>query len=185
QVHGGMGYIEETGAAQILRDARITAIYEGTTGIQAGDLVGRKLGRDHGAAMTALLDEIQSELDGLEVADAANTAAAARAAALEGVQGLRGATRSLVGMLGADPARAAAVAVPYLELAGLTLGGWLMARAAAIAARKLTDANAARYTAKLQTARFYAAQMMPRALALRRIVDSGAASVTEADAQLV
>jgi 3-(methylthio)propanoyl-CoA dehydrogenase len=183
QAHGGMGYIEETGAAQILRDARITAIYEGTTGIQANDLIGRKLGRDKGAAMAALLDEMQAELGGLKAANAA--AEAASAAALEGVTLLRGATQSLLGMLDSDPARAAAVAVPYLTLCGFVLGGWLMARAAKIAAGKLESADSARYVAKVQTARFYAEQMLPSALSLARIVKSGAVSVAEADTRLI
>ncbi len=208
QAHGGMGYIEETGAAQFLRDARITAIYEGTTGIQANDLLGRKVGRDKGAALTALLDDAQAELDGLKATDAA--AVAVRAAAREGVTLLRDATQSLLRMQGSDPSRAAAVAVPYLKLCGFALGGWLMAKAAEIAAGKLAgapaggdgggasaggdaggggdrrgDAGRARYAAKLQTARFYAEQMLPSALALKRIVESGAASVTEADARLI
>ncbi len=183
QAHGGMGYIEETGAAQVLRDARITAIYEGTTGIQANDLLGRKIGRDRGAAMTALLDEAQAELEGLKATN--DAAEAARAAALEAVAGLRSAARSLLRLLGSDPARAAAVAVPYLKLCGFTLGGWLMAKAASIAAGKLAGADGARYAAKLQTARFYAEQMLPSALALGRIVESGAASVAEADARLI
>jgi 3-(methylthio)propanoyl-CoA dehydrogenase len=199
QAHGGMGYIEETGAAQFLRDARITAIYEGTTGIQANDLIGRKIGRDQGAAVTALIQEIQAELDGLKAPDTA--VAEVRAAALEGVALLRGATQSLLGMLGSDPVRAAAVAVPYLRLCGFTLGGWLMARAARIAAGKLAGAGPgaragagagagdgtddARYAAKLQTARFYAEQWLPNALALRRVVETGAASVAEADERLI
>ncbi len=189
QAHGGMGYIEETGAAQFLRDARITAIYEGTTGIQANDLLGRKLGRDQGAAMSALLKEMQVELDGLRSTNAA--AAAVRSAALEAVALLGHATQSLLGMLGSDAARAAGVAVPYLELCGLTLGGWLMARSAEVAAGKLARTSTAaggdpaRYAAKLQTARFYAEQRLPGALALARIVQSGAASVAEADARLI
>ncbi len=183
QAHGGMGYIEETGAAQVLRDARITAIYEGTTGIQANDLLGRKIGRDQGAAMTALLDEAQAELEGLNATN--DAAEVARTAALEAVAVLRSAARSLLRMLASDPARAAAVAVPYLKLCGFTLGGWLMAKAASIAAGKLAGADGARYAAKLQTARFYAEQMLPSALALGRIVESGAASVAEADARLI
>ncbi len=187
QVHGGMGYIEETGAAQFLRDARITAIYEGTTGIQANDLIGRKIGRDKGAAMTALLDEVQAELGSLKSTNA--SASRARAAALEAVGTLREATRALLHRLDSDPARAAAVAVPYLKLCGFVLGGWLMAKAAEIAAGKLTRAGAsssgALYAAKLQTARFYAEQMLPNALSLARIVETGSGSVAEADARLI
>lgn len=133
--------------------------------------------------MTALLDEAQAELEGLKATN--DAAEAARAAALEAVAGLRSAARSLLRLLGSDPARAAAVAVPYLKLCGFTLGGWLMAKAASIAAGKLAGADGARYAAKLQTARFYAEQMLPSALALGRIVESGAASVAEADARLI
>ncbi len=183
QVHGGMGYIEETGAAQFLRDARITAIYEGTTGIQANDLIGRKIGRDKGAAMAMLLDDVQAELEGLKSTNV--SAEVARAAALESVGVLREATRALLQMLGSDPARAAAVAVPYLKLCGFTLGGWLMAKASEIAAGKLAGADGARYAAKLQTARFYAEQILPNALSLARIAETGSASVAEADARLI
>ncbi|MGH8149444.1 MAG: acyl-CoA dehydrogenase, partial [Steroidobacteraceae bacterium] len=178
QVHGGMGYIEETGAAQFLRDVRITAIYEGTTGIQANDLIGRKIGRDRGAALATLVADIRAELEGFEADHPA--ARAVRTAAFEGVALLAGATQPLLGMLASDPARAEAVAVPYLKLCGFTLGGWLMARSAEIAARKLSGADRDFYAAKLQTARFYAEQMLPNALAFARIVERGSASVAEA-----
>jgi 3-(methylsulfanyl)propanoyl-CoA dehydrogenase len=178
QVHGGMGYIEETGAAQFLRDVRITAIYEGTTGIQANDLIGRKIGRDGGAAMKRLLADMRAELAGL--AAEGTEARSARDSALEGVEHLSRGTESLLRLLASDPARAAAVAVPYLNLCGFTLGGWLMARSAEIAARQPAGADREFYAAKLQTARFYAEQMLPNVLALERIVERGSASVAEA-----
>jgi 3-(methylsulfanyl)propanoyl-CoA dehydrogenase len=183
QAHGGIGYIEETGAAQVLRDVRITAIYEGTTGIQANDLIGRKIGRDGGAALFALVADMRTELAGLEADDAA--ARAARTAALEGVELLSGATRSLLSLLATDPARAQSVAVPYLKLCGFVLGGWLMARAAGMAAGKLASEEREYYSAKLQAARFYAEQLLPSALALERIVERGSESVVEADARLI
>ena len=121
QVHGGMGYIEETGAAQAYRDVRITAIYEGTTGIQANDLLGRKIGRDRGAAMAALLADVAHELEAIVEGDPA--VQAAKRGALEGVAELAQATKSLLGLLGNAQDRALAVAVPYLKLTGTVLGG--------------------------------------------------------------
>src|ERR1700681_1837603 len=111
QVHGGMGFIEETGVAQTLRDVRITSIYEGTTGIQANDLLGRKLGRDRGAAMNLLLADMSRELEGLSADDP--VVGATRKAALESVGLLKGATGALLEMMGSPrPDRAMAVAVP-------------------------------------------------------------------------
>ena len=163
QVHGGTGFIEETGAAQWLRDVRITAIYEGTTGIQANDLLGRKLARDKGAAMMSAAG-----------ADRAGTRERRRLrrsgdgrveAALAGVDQLREATVTLLAPGRSGPDRALAVAVPYLMMCGFVLGGWLMARAA-----RLVSAGAAAgqefKAAKLATARAYVGQLLPRALEL-------------------
>jgi alkylation response protein AidB-like acyl-CoA dehydrogenase len=181
QVHGGMGFIEETGAAQVLRDARITTIYEGTTAIQSNDLIGRKIGRDHGATVAALLTAIQAEIEGLPMA------AVGRAETLEAVAVLREATVSLLAAMASDPARGAAVSVPYLTLCGLVLGGWLMTRAAAIAAADLAAGAADRefMQAKVATARFYASHVLPQAQAQARVVSGGAASVLEANAALL
>ena len=185
QVHGGMGFIEETGVAQTLRDSRITSIYEGTTGIQANDLVGRKLGRDRGAAMAALLGDTMRELNDLRGSDP--TIRSARNATIEALTMLRDATEVIRAQVGEAPARAYAVAVPYLQLCGLVLGGALMARGAAIAAARLADGAADQkfYRAKLQTARFYAEHLLPQSLGLLRIIKSGGASVAEADADLI
>ncbi len=182
QTHGGMGYIEETGAAQFLRDVRITSIYEGTTGIQSNDLIGRKIARDAGAAMRALVSEMRSELGNLDAADAAATV---RGAALEGVDLLSRATHTLLGLSGSDPARAAAVSVPYLKLCGFTIAGWLIAKTAAISSGKLTGPDRELYAARLQAARFYAEQLLPSAFALERVVERGSQCVTEADARLI
>jgi len=182
QVHGGMGFIEETGAAQFLRDVRITAIYEGTTGIQANDLIGRKIGRDGGAAIRALITQMRAELEQLAPP---GEALPVRTAAVEGVDLLSRATEALLRLLSADPAGAAAVAVPYLKLGGFTIAGWLMAKAAAIAASKTSGADPERYAAHLQSAHFYAGQLLPNAFALQRIVEGGAATVTAADARLI
>jgi hypothetical protein len=184
QVHGGMGFIEETGAAQILRDSQIATIYEGTTGIQANDLIGRKIGRDGGAALTDLLDELARELAGTADGDAAVKAIVAASAA--GVGELRAALGRLLGLLAGDPAAAQAVAVPFLKLCGTVLGGCLMARSARVAARLLAAGahHPGFCRAKLQTAQFYAEQVMPQAAAFAAIVSSGAGSVVSADPAL-
>ena len=183
QVHGGMGFIEETGAAQYMRDVRITTIYEGTTGIQSNDLLGRKLGRDRGAAMFSLLSDIESELQPLS---ADNTATAAtRIAALEGVGLLREATQTVLSNLATRPELALAVSVPYLKLCGFVVGGWLMAKASAIAAAHLEGVDAEFYSAKVRTALFYAEQMLPNALSLARVVQRGGPSVVETDSALI
>jgi acyl-CoA dehydrogenase len=185
QVHGGMGYVEETGAAQTLRDVRITSIYEGTTGIQSNDLIGRKVGRDGGAVLGRFLDEMQSSLEALSSNDA--TAQKVKVAALAGVGKLRDATASLLGALTTSPDRAMAVSVPFLELCGIVIGGWLMARSADIAARKLAagSADGEFLRSKLSTARFYGGQVLPRALALENIVSHGADAVVGTDAATI
>jgi hypothetical protein len=185
QVHGGMGYVEETGAAQFLRDVRIASIYEGTTGIQANDLIGRKLGRDRGAAMAALIQDLLGELEAARTLLPATRTA--RNAAMEALIGLRDVTAQLVRTQSEAPASALAVAVPYLKLCGITIAGALMARAAAVAEAALGahPVDAPFYEAKLQTSRFYAEQVLPEAMGLARIVKGGAASVAEARPELV
>jgi alkylation response protein AidB-like acyl-CoA dehydrogenase len=183
QVHGGMGFIEETGAAQYMRDARITTIYEGTTGIQSNDLIGRKIGRDQGAAMNQLIADMSRELEALEAPDAATRAT--RAAALESVGLLKDCTEALVKALASRPDTAMAVSVPYLMLCGYVIGGWLTAKASAIAAANLKGPDRSFYESKVHTARFYAQQVLPNALALARVVRGGAESVVETDAALI
>jgi alkylation response protein AidB-like acyl-CoA dehydrogenase len=183
QVHGGMGFIEETGAAQYVRDVRITTIYEGTTGIQANDLIGRKMGRDRGAAMAALIADMRRELQSLQTRGSAPQEA--RDAALQGVGLLEAATRSLLANLPAAPECALAVSVPYLKLCGLVVGGWLLAKSAAIAAAGRGAAGQEFYQSKIQTARFYARQILPQAAGLAKVVEDGAASVVEAEPERV
>jgi len=184
QVHGGMGFIEETGAAQYVRDVRITTIYEGTTGIQANDLLGRKIGRDRGAAMTALLGDMSRDLEAISPDDPAT--GATRKAVLEAVGLLQTATGALLEMLASPrPDRAMAVAVPYLKLCGYVAGGWLMAKSSAIAGKHKDGADREFYSAKLRTALFYAEQVLPVTIGLARIVANGADSVVETDAALV
>jgi 3-(methylthio)propanoyl-CoA dehydrogenase len=185
QVHGGMGFIEETGVAQFLRDVRITTIYEGTTGIQSNDLVGRKIGRDRGKAMNALIRDLLAELNGARAVTP--EAKSIRNGATEALTLLRDATEALLQIHAADPARALGVAVPYLQLCGLVMGAALFARAASIAEAALQKggSEADFYRAKLQTARFYAEQLLPAAPGLARVVKAGAGSVAEAEAELI
>jgi hypothetical protein len=181
QVHGGMGFIEETGAAQYLRDARITTIYEGTTGIQANDLVGRKVAFEKGATAFALIGEMRNTASQLApLGTDFNRAQQNLASALDG---LEAATRWLVDTFARSPKAAAAVAVPYLELFGTVAGGWTMARAAVIARNELEEPESDRefLTAKLATARFYCEHILPTARAFADTVTSGSTSVLEFD----
>jgi hypothetical protein len=165
QVHGGMGYIEETGAAQHLRDARITAIYEGTNGIQAGDLVGRKIARDGGEAARDLFAELTAGSDELS-----GEFAPLRQELAAGLTALEDATAYLVE---ADPARAAAGAAPYLNLFGTVLGGALLARLA-------VDAKTGGHplaAAKLATALFFAQHELARGPGLLPAIKGGATVV--------
>jgi 3-(methylthio)propanoyl-CoA dehydrogenase len=179
QVHGGMGYIEETGAARYLRDGRITTIYEGTTGIQANDLLARKLIRDGGTATRELIAELRAIAAG--VASVAAPLGSAPVNLHRSLDGLEAATRWLLERFPVDPRAAAAVAVPYLELFGTVAGAALVLRAAAIAAQRLADPDADRVflAAQIGTARFYGEHILPRAFALEETVTRGAASVME------
>ena len=183
QVHGGMGFIEETGAAQYVRDVRITTIYEGTTGIQSNDLIGRKIGRDRGAAIGALTADMRRELEALE--PGGDAPRETRDAALHCVGLLESATRSLVGNVAAAPARALAVAVPYLRLCGLVTGGWLLAKSAAIAAAGRGASGQDFYQSKIRTAHFYAKQVLPQAIGLAKVVEEGAGSVVDTEPERV
>ena len=185
QVHGGMGYVEETGVAQTFRDVRIASIYEGTTGIQANDLLGRKLARDRGAAMYALLQETERELATYQ--SAADPVGAIARAAVDALTALRSATDSILAASSARPAEAQAVSVPYLMLCGFALGGWLTARAAARAAEALGsgDVEAPFLRGKLQSARCYADATLPRAGALAQEVRTAGASIVQAEPELL
>jgi acyl-CoA dehydrogenase len=185
QVHGGMGFIEETGAAQAYRDVRITTIYEGTTAIQSNDFVGRKIARDRGAAIAALIADMRRELAAIEGGDVA--VESARTAALEAVDALEAAARSVLEAFAQGPERALAVSVPMLRLTGYVLGGWLLAKSADIAARKLTAGAGDKdfLRGKIASARFHAAHVLPQAQALAKVVMAGASSVLEADAAIL
>ncbi|WP_443113384.1 acyl-CoA dehydrogenase [Herbaspirillum seropedicae] len=183
QVHGGMGFIEETGAAQYYRDARILPIYEGTTAIQANDLVGRKTARDGGAVAKGILAQVRKTVSELQ-ADAQLQPIAARLG--EAADALEQVVDYVVANVKSDIKAVFAGSVPYLKMAGVVLGGWQMARAAAVSAAKLKagEGDGKFYEAKLATARFYADQILPQALAYRTaIVDGGAAVMALADEQ--
>ncbi len=178
QVHGGMGYIEETGAAQYLRDARILTIYEGTTAIQANDLVGRKTLRDGGRTAKALAAQIEAtEADlaasGSDAARAvARRLAAARRAFVEVVDFVLAQGRS-------DPNAVFAGSVPYLMLGGNLIAGWQMARALLAAEKHLAGgADDGFMRAKIATTRFYADHILTRAPGLREAIVEGSAGVT-------
>lgn len=186
QVHGGMGFIEETGAAQWYRDARILPIYEGTTAIQANDLVGRKTARDGGATAQRLLNRIQATLTLLKALVDSNTDSDASADAQRLAARLQAAHDALaevvqfiVTNIKADINAVFAGSVPYLKVAGITLGGWQMARAYLAAQEKLktNQGDAAFYQAKCATALFYADHVLPHCEALKTVIVSGGASV--------
>jgi len=178
QVHGGMGFIEETGAAQHYRDARILTIYEGTTAIQANDLVGRKTVRDGGATAKAIIAQVRETETALMQQGSADLAAiavqlAAGAAALEEV------VTYVAGNMKSDIKAVFAGSVPYLKLAGIVLGGWQMARAALIAEQKLQagEGDAKFYRAKIGTARFFADHILSQASGYRTAIVAGSAGV--------
>ncbi|MDA1117790.1 MAG: acyl-CoA dehydrogenase [Proteobacteria bacterium] len=176
QVHGGMGFIEETGAAQHLRDARITTIYEGTTGIQANDLVGRKIAREGGATAKAWLSHLK-----VFDADLAKSANADIKVIRESLASGAGAVSESVDYLVANAAKDVmsifAGAVPFLKLMGIVAGGWQMARAALAAEKNLGAGDQAFCEAKIATARFYADQVLVQAPGLRDTVVKGAHAV--------
>jgi alkylation response protein AidB-like acyl-CoA dehydrogenase len=177
QVFGGMGYIEETGIAQQYRDVKIASIYEGTTGIQALDLVGRKLIRDMGASATRIVKDIAKFAASLDGDDA--DIAAIKAQLTVGVKAL-GDVSAWIGMNAmSDLGKAFACSVPYLKLWGVVAGGWQMARAAQIAAAKIAagDPDAAFYRAKLTTARFYADHVLSQVPWLQHQIVHGSAGV--------
>ena len=176
QVHGGAGFIEETGAAQHLRDARIPMIYEGANGIQALDLVRRKLAGDDGAVARELLDEMRALDAGLaETGD--DDIEVIRAALADGADALGRATDWM--LAGDDGLATASGATPYLELMGTVIGGFLMARSALIAhgRREVVNGAAGFYGAKINTARFFAEHYLSRAGGLERAATAGAGSV--------
>jgi len=179
QVHGGMGFIEETGAAQHLRDARITTIYEGTTGIQANDLVGRKVGREQGRTAFGLIREMEALVAQAREGDRNMHVKSLADRFGSAVNCMDEATQWIVETYPTNPAAVAAGSVYYLKLAGITLGGWMMLRSAHIAAQQLAagEGDPGYLRGKLLTARFYGDHILPQALALCAAAMRGADSV--------
>jgi len=180
QVHGGMGFIEETGAAQYYRDAKILTIYEGTTAIQANDLVGRKTSRDGGKTAKAITAQVQQTVVALQ--DQGSPAAIAIAKRLEaGRQAFDDVIDFIVQAAASDPNAAYAGSVPYLMLAGNVLAGWQLARSFLIAQEALSQGadDSAFLHAKITTARFYADHILSKAPGVRDSIVEGADSVTE------
>ena len=175
QVHGGMGYIEETGAAQHLRDARITTIYEGTTAIQANDLIGRKIAREKGVTINAIIAEMRAAaalLDGdLSVIGARQNVA---------VDALEKAVFWIVENFSSEPKATHAGAVPFLHLLGITAGGWQMGRTAVIARAKIAAGDTDPFwSAKLATTRFFADHFLTQVPGLAESVLAGGAGALE------
>jgi alkylation response protein AidB-like acyl-CoA dehydrogenase len=178
QVHGGMGFIEETGVAQHYRDARILTIYEGTTAIQANDLVGRKTARDGGAVARGIAAQVAQTVADLRASGTPDALAvaqrldSARAALVEVIDFVAANTRSA-------PNAVFAGSVPYLMLAGNVMAGWQMARSLLVAQTLLSQGTDAPFMqAKISTVRFYADHILPKTDALRAAIVEGADSVT-------
>ena len=174
QVHGGMGFIEETGAAQYLRDARITPIYEGTNGIQAADLVGRKLARDQGKALRALLADMRdcaTRLSAMKDADFS----AIRTRLFQGIDAADQAGRALIDAYAKDPGQALAGSKPFLNLLGTVTAGWLLAEGALAASRRLKarEGDGDFLKAKIATTRFFAEHNLAPAPGLLPAVTGG------------
>jgi len=176
QVHGGMGFIEETGAAQYYRDARILTIYEGTTAIQANDLVGRKTARDGGDIARHLLELVAATDAELASSDHEHLQAIGRRLAL-GRAALLEVVDHIVDTSASDPHAAYAGSVPYLKMCGIVFGGWQMGRAALAAARLLGESGAdtSFLNAKIGTARFYADHILTQGIAMKTGIVEGAA----------
>jgi len=178
QVHGGMGFIEETGAAQYYRDARILTIYEGTTAIQANDLVGRKTARDGGQVARSIAQQVAAT----EAALVRRQSAAARSMARRlgaAREAFLGVVDFVVGHVKSNPNEVFAGSVPYLMLAGNVVAGWQMARALLVAEQQLADGagDAPFLQAKVATARFYAEHLLSQAPATRDAIVEGGDSV--------
>ncbi|GGY83892.1 acyl-CoA dehydrogenase [Pseudoduganella plicata] len=182
QVHGGMGFIEETGAAQHYRDAKILPIYEGTTAIQANDLVGRKTVRDGGKVAQHLIAQVRAtatQLGELEGAGHGEPFAAIRKSLEQGAADLEAVVAFVLDNVKSDVKAVFAGSVPYLKLAGIVLGGWQMGRAAVIAQKKLAEGagDASFFQAKIVTARFFADHILTASVGLKNAIVDGHAGV--------
>ncbi|MBQ5942902.1 acyl-CoA dehydrogenase [Massilia sp. AB1] len=183
QVHGGMGFIEETGAAQHYRDSKILTIYEGTTAIQANDLVGRKTVRDGGAVAKGLIAQVRATA--AQLAEVQGDLASVSRRLVEGADALEQVVDYVVANAKSDVRAVFAGSVLYLKLAGIVLGGWQMGRAALVAHQKLQggEGDAAFFKAKIATARFFADHVLSGAGGLRTAIVEGAAGVLALDVE--
>ena len=174
QVHGGMGYIEETGAAQHYRDARIASIYEGTNGIQANDLVGRKVGQEKGKTVRRLIDEIIAFDKTLSTARSQHTRALRKNLNIT-INELSQATDWIIKTFPTKPAAVSSIAVCYLKLLGLATSGWLMGKAALAAENRLKNRphNSEFFESKLISCQFYSDHILTEGLALAKIITNG------------
>jgi 3-(methylsulfanyl)propanoyl-CoA dehydrogenase len=162
QVHGGMGYVEETGAAQYFRDVRITPIYEGTNGIQAADLVSRKLGRDGGASMESVLQEVRTTIGQLQATEDARLAAIADALS-RALAEQEHATQLVLEALKEDANVALGASFEYMMQTGYLFGGWHLGRSALVALERIrAGSDNPFYEAKISTAQYYGEQILPR-----------------------
>jgi acyl-CoA dehydrogenase len=171
QIHGGMGFIEETGAAQHFRDSRITTIYEGTTGIQAADLIGRKMARDSGAAARSVIAGMRASAAQIEDSELL----VIRKALEVGIDAFESCVNYVVTHFGQDVRSVSVGAVPLLKLFGIVAGGWQLARSAVIAKQHIAAGNdSAFYRSKIVTTRFYADHVLCQAQGLAHCVIEGA-----------
>ncbi|MBP9218679.1 MAG: acyl-CoA dehydrogenase [Sterolibacterium sp.] len=185
QVHGGMGFIEETGAAQFMRDARITTIYEGTTGIQANDLIGRKIAREGGKTVRWLISQMRQTEAALHAAGGTLVPLAETLG--QGIGALEDGVSFLLEHYDQEIAAVSVGAVPFLRLMGIVCGGWQMSRAALVAQGRVSagDDPASFHAAKLATARFYADHVLVQARGLAQTLLQGGAAALAIDEGLL
>ena len=182
QVHGGMGFMQETGAEQYMRDARIFPIYEGTNGIQANDLVGRKLLRDRGETAGEFIAELREFEITLE--DHFEEGSGWRRGFSEALNAFEDATHYLMFSGNEDPNASSSAAFNYMMCMGVLTGGWLMLKSAIAAQTKIDAGDTSSFcTSKVSTSQFYIEQILPRALAHKTAVMSGADSIMAMDAE--
>jgi acyl-CoA dehydrogenase len=176
QVHGGMGFIEETGAAQYYRDQRITPIYEGTNGIQALDLIGRKLLRDQGNIANAVIEYIRGDMQNVHQQELAGM----RNSVLSGLDTIEATIQAILEMAADDMRKPGGICEPYLRLWGTVCCGWQLARAAGVA-MTLDDGSDTFYSNKIETARFYFGYEMPKVASFQQAILNSANNIAELD----